>query len=136
MFVFNQKTSRQSQIRCTLIFMLNFEFFFSIFYFDVIVFALFTVRTYDAWRVESNQKHFQKLLFDFIKLWKDNKILKKWKIAKQQNVWKSNAYKFVNKIFNKIFNYLLMIAFSHQHSLFSHLFLIFSISTIARFNII
>ena len=47
---------------------------FSIFCFDAIIFALLTVRTYDAWRTESCQKHFQKLLFDLTELRRDNKM--------------------------------------------------------------
>ena len=48
--------------------------FFLIFYFDVIIFALFTVRIYDAWKIESCQNYFQRLLFDFIELRKNNKM--------------------------------------------------------------
>ena len=61
---------------------------------------------------------------------------------KQQNVWNSNAYKLINKIFNKIFNCLLMIIeskFSHQNLIVFIVFafvLIFDVLTIVRFNVI
>ena len=42
----------------------------SIFCFDAIIFALLTVRIYDAWKAESCQNHFQRLLSDLTKLWK------------------------------------------------------------------
>ena len=73
MSVTSQRTSHQRQIRAhssSCWFRLIFSLF-SIFCIDVIVFTLFTVRIYNAWKTESCQKHLQKLLFDFIErlLW-------------------------------------------------------------------
>ena len=75
-----------SRIQCTFIsihdhFDSRFFFDFQFFYY---VFALFTVRTYVAWRAKSCQKHFQKLSLDLIELWNDNKILRKSKVDNRE----------------------------------------------------
>ena len=63
----------------------KFSFDFQLSYY---VFALLTVRIYVAWRVESCQKHFQRLSFNLIKLRDNNKILRRskswwsWKIKR------------------------------------------------------
>ena len=86
----------------------------------VTIFALFTVKIYVAWKIESCQNYFQKLLFDFTELSNSD-----WVLSKSKSWWSWNfQFEKIIKIFkSRVFQNFLTLKISfNKVALFANFF--------------